>query len=388
MRSRPFYVAGLLAVLVLATVAPPATAAPPPQGPYLRGDRVRDKIAGGWIGELVGGAWGRPTEFRYLGRIVPRHRVPHWSVRGANRYTFNGQSDETYIEIPFLDATLRGGPQAGWPEWGAALAASDFPLFYAAQQARENLRAGIGPPLSGDPANNPYSGSVDFQIASDWIGMATPGQPGAAVDLAWRVGHVTNHGDGVYGGVMIAAMHAAAFRASGVREIVEAGRQAVPEGTAYREMIEDVLRWHDLHPRDWRVTWQLLEQRWDAAAPQVINIDAKLNGAYVLLALLYGHGDFAKTIRIAIRAGQDSDCNPSNAASVLGNWLGRSGIPARFRRGISYRRDFPETVYTLGQAIAANYEVARQMTEARNGQIDGDRWTLAPSPVLPAPFEQ
>jgi hypothetical protein len=219
---------------------------------------------------------------------------------------------------------------------------------------------------------------------------------GAAVDLAWRVGHVTSYGDGVYGGVMIAAMHAAAFRARSVRAIVGAGRRAVPEGTTYRAMIEDVLRWHARHRHDWKAVWRRLERRWNAHSPRAkrtrihseFNVDAKLNGAYVLLGLLYGHGDFTRTIRIAMRAGQDSDCNPSNAAGILGTWLGRSGIPLRYRHGISYRHHFPYTGYTLQGAIAANLRLARILTGARGGQTDPDGWLLQASPLAAAPFEQ
>ena len=49
------------------------------------------------------------------------------------------------------------------------------------------------------------------------------------------------------------------------------------------------------------------------------NIDARLNAAYVVLGLLYGKGDMTRTISIATRAGQDSDCNPSSAAGILGS---------------------------------------------------------------------
>jgi ADP-ribosylglycohydrolase len=357
---------------------------------------VRDKIAGGWYGAVIAGAWGEPTEFRFNGRVVPADRVPRWNVAGANRYAFQGESDETYVEIPFLDATLHAAPGAGYPEWGQALAASRFELFFANRRARENLRAGIPAPASGNPANNPRAYDIDFQIESDWIGLALPDQPGAAAELAWRVGHVTSYGDGVYGGVMIAALHAAAFRAASVREIVEAGREAIPEGTAYRQMIEDVLRLHRRHPRDWQAAWGRLERSWNAhsraakrtAVNAEFNIDAKLNGAYVLLGLLYGGGDFERTIRIAMRAGQDSDCNPSNAASILGTWIGRSGIPHRFRHGIARDRPFPHTDYTLKSSIAANLELAATLSAARGGQTDERGWSVTPSPVEPAPFEQ
>lgn len=380
----------LAAVLLL--TAPAAAFAKP-----LSDREVRDKIAGGWVGALVAAAWAYPTEFDYQGRIMPARAVPPWSVRYANRFTFrpSGGPDETYVEIPFIETLRRHGVTAGWDEWGPAFAATRFELFFANRRARHNLRAGIPPPLSGDPAFSPNAHDIDFQIESDFIGLTAPAQPGAAIDLAWRLGHVMNYGDGVYGGVMVSAMHAAAFRAPSVRAIVEAGRDAVPEGTAYRRMIDDVLRWHRRHPRDWKATWRRLERRWNAHTPLAkrtavdseFNIDAKLNGAYILLGLLYGRGEFERTIRVAMRAGQDTDCNPANAAGIVGTWKGRSGIPKRFRRGLAYRRDFPFTGYTLARAIRVNFELARELTLARGGTT-GARWRVVPSPVAPPAFEQ
>ena len=64
------------------------------------------------------------------------------------------------------------------------------------------------------------------------------------------------------------------------------------------------------------------------------NIDARLNGAYVALGLLYGSGDFAKTLDVSTRAGQDSDCNPSSAAGILGVMLGYAKIPDEWKSGI------------------------------------------------------
>lgn len=57
-----------------------------------------------------------------------------------------------------------------------------------------------------------------------------------------------------------------------------------------------------------------------------LDIDAKINAAYIVLGLLYGNGDFTKTMEISTRAGQDSDCNPSSAGGILGVMLGYSQI--------------------------------------------------------------
>ena len=358
---------------------------------------IRDKIAGGWVGALVAAAWAYPTEFDFQGQIMPARRVPRWSIGYANRFTFrpSGGPDESYVEIPFMESLRRHGVTAGWREWADAFAATRFKLFFANRTSRSNLRRGIPPPLSGHPDFSPNAYDIDFQIESDFIGLMAPAQPGAAVDVAWRLGHLMNHGDGVYGGVMVSAMHAAAFRARSVRAIVEAGRDAVPPGTTYRRMIEDVLRWHRRHPRDWKATWRRLERRWNAHHPYAkrtasdseFNIDAKLNGAYILLGLLYGHGDFERTIRVAMRAGQDTDCNPANAASIVGTWRGRSGIPKRFRAGLAYGRRFPFTAYTLRRAIRVNLRLAGELTRLRGGST-GRRWRIEPSPLEPPAFEQ
>jgi ADP-ribosylglycohydrolase/PKD domain len=191
--------------------------------------------------------------------------------------------------------------------------------------------------------------------------------------------------------VMLAAMHAEAFGAESLSEIIDAGRTAVPKGTAYRAMIEHVLRLHRRFPGDWTRSWRRIERRWNAHRAAVkpdpryvhreFSLDQKLNGAYVLLGLLYGRGDFARTIRISMRAGQDSDCNPSNAASVIGTWLGYDAIPRRFTRGLSSDRRFPSTAYTLRRAIAATVEVAKDVTVTGGGVPGAPSWEIPDSPV-------
>ena len=310
------------------------------------------------------------------------------------RRRFHNAADETYVEIPLIDALRRYGLQAEWAQLGQPFAESRFLLFGANDVARANLRAGILPPDSGAPAHNPYSDEIDFEIESDFIGLAAPAQPAAAVELAWRMGHIMNYGDGVYGGVMVSAMHAAAFRAKNVDEIVAAGQAAVPEGTAYRQMIDDVISWHRLHPGNWRTAWRLLTQKWglpdhrpNRGEQPGFNISATLNGGHMLLGLLYGGGNFERTIRIAIQAGQDTDCNASNAASVLGTWLGRKRIPKRFQ-GVAMNRRIAGTTYTLAKAISVNRKLAAQVTELRGGTAGGRQWQIPPDALQPPAFEQ
>lgn len=378
---------GLAAVAVLAGAASA-------QAFTISDTELRERIRGAWAGGIAGAAWGFPVEFRFNGRIVPARRMPRFSIRRVNRFTYGDRDgpDETYVEIPFLQR-LAANPYAGWPEWGRAFARSRFFLFPDGRTARRNLRNGIKPPNSGDPKHNRYAHNIGWQMASDFAGLVAPGQPGAAAEISWRAGHVVGYGDGVLGGVMVAAMNAAAFRADSVAEIVAAGRAAVPRGTPYRAMIEDVLRWHRAHPRSWKASWRRLERGWNAHERVVkrdpryvrseFNIDAKLNGGYVLLGLLYGRGEYARSVRIAIRAGQDTDVNPNNVGSILGAFHGFSRLPARFTDRLHYGRPFPGTRYTLNEAIEDTYRAARGVIEARGGSAGSATWTIPEFETLP-----
>ncbi len=387
-----------LACLLAGTIAicgAPATAGAQAPG-AISAKRINDAIAGGWLGQAVAGSWGYPPEFDFNGRIVPRKFMGRFRRGFTNRYLFGGglrnAADELYVETPLIEALRRYGLNPTWAQLGEPFAATRFLLFGANKSARNNLRAGILPPNSGAPAFNPHSIDIDFQIESDFVGMAAPGQPGAAAELAWRLGHVMNYGDGVYGGVMVSAMHAAAFQTKNIEAIVAAGQAAVPVGTEYRRMIDEVVAQYQSNPRSWRAAWRMLEERWNRPSHHHpgelpgFNIDATLNGGYILLGLLFGKGKFERTIQIAIRAGQDSDCNANNAASIVGTMLGFKRIPKQFK-GIKMNRRLAGTDYTLARVIKVNRQLAEQVTIERGGAV-GRTWQIPADTLQPPGFEQ
>jgi hypothetical protein len=153
--------------------------------------------------------------------------------------------------------------------------------------------------------------------------------------------------------------------------------------------IADVIRWHDQYPNDWKRTWFEIQRKWsdDVGTPRAVfepfNIDAKLNSAYVVLGLLYRKGDFGKTVSIATRAGQDSDCNPSSAAGILGTMLGYEKIPAYWKQGLTAVEpiDFKYTTISLddvaGSRAAAKSDTFRTVMERGVGKL----WkVLTPGP--------
>lgn len=356
---------------------------------------LEDKILGSWVGQMAGVAWAAPTEFHYGGRIIPADEVPEWRPALVN----NGFiQDDLYVELPFLDVMVEHGVNAGWVAFGEGFRDTIFPLWHANKAARDNLRDGIPSPGSGHYSVNKHCDDIDWQIEADFIGSICPGLVNEAIDLSWRAGHVMNYGDGVLGGVFVSAMHAAAFFASDVDEIIAAGRRSLPVGSEYRTVIEDVMGWHEAG-KTWEENWQLLQDKWgeDDRCPdfshfptKAKNIDAKLNGAYVLLGLLYGAGDFEESMRIAMRCGQDSDCNASTVAGLLGNWRGFSGIPDQYKSALQPDLPFLFTDYNLREAVAAQLAQAEQVLAmagaTATGEGDEKVWTIPPSGAVQPPI--
>jgi len=250
--------------------------------------------------------------------------------------------------------------------------------------------------MSGHPKHNMHADDIDFQIESDFIGLMTPGLPREGNKYADRVGRVMNWGDGLYGGMFFTGMYAAAFFETDARKVVERGLRSIPAESGYGRIIRDVLDWSAQHPDDWTKTWRLIQDKWDKndlcteGALTAFNIDAKLNGAYVALGVLYGKGDFAKTLEVATRAGQDSDCNPSSAAGIVGVMLGYDKIPEVWKAGIGALADkkFAYTRYSFKEIVASTLARAFKVIEGAGGKVTASDVEVPAQEPLAPPLEQ
>lgn len=94
-----------------------------------------------------------------------------------------------------------------------------------------------------------------------------------------------------------------------------------------------------------------------------------------MIGLLYGNGDYTKTIEIATRCGQDADCNPSSAAGILGTMLGYSKIPAYWKQGLKEIEDmdFKYTSTSLNDVYETGLLQALANIERNGGNSRGIR---------------
>ncbi|HOW10046.1 MAG TPA: ADP-ribosylglycohydrolase family protein [Bacteroidales bacterium] len=348
---------------------------------------LKDKIAGGWAGKMAGVTYGAPTEFR--AQESTYDDSIKWKPADIKGSLWQ---DDIYVQLTFLMAMDKYGIDAPAKKFQEMFAKAGYPLWHANMQARKNYYDSIFAPLSGNPEYNIHADDIDFQIEADYIGFMCPAMPNTASKIADKIGHIMNYGDGVYGGIFVAALYSEAYFETDILKIIEKALRSIPRESDYYKAVRDVIILHEHHPSDWHAAWQELENKWGnvdiCGAGSPFNIDAKLNGAYIVMGLLYGDGDPYKTLEISTRCGQDSDCNPSNALAVLGVIKGFSGLPSEMQEGVKAIGDslFIHTTFSFNSAVETTCKYAADLIKKSGGEITDKKITVAPEePVAPSP---
>ncbi|HET9824707.1 MAG TPA: ADP-ribosylglycohydrolase family protein, partial [Chitinophagaceae bacterium] len=358
----------------------------------------KDKIMGGWAGQTIGVTFGGPYEFRFSGSFIQDYEPLTWYDGYLKKTMIEdpGLYDDLYMDLTFVDVFERYGLDAPVDSFANAFAHAGYMLWHANQAARYNILNGIKPPESGNWQHNPHSDDIDYQIESDFSGLMSPGMPNTASSISDKIGHIMNYGDGWYGGVFIGAMYSLAFTSDNINHIVSEALKTIPPRSTFYQCISDVIRWHQQYPSNWQRTWFEIQKKWssDIACPEGVfspfDIDSKINSAYVVLGLLYGNGDYTKSLEITTRAGQDADCNPSSVGGVLGTMLGYKRIPAYWKMGLKEAEDidFKYTTMSLNKVYDISYRHALTNIQRNGGKINGDQVTILVQAPRTVRYEQ
>ncbi|MBE6209050.1 MAG: ADP-ribosylglycohydrolase family protein [Rikenellaceae bacterium] len=351
-------------------------------------ETLMDKIKGAWAGQVLGCTYGGPTEFKFRGRMIEDSHKISWE--GTEQVTGMMKSwptlyDDIYMDLTFVGVFDRLGIDAPQDSLANAFAYEGYHLWHANQAARYNLLNGIKAPDSGHWRNNPHADDIDYQIEADYAGIMSPGMVNAASEISDRVGHIMNYGDGWYGGVYMGAMYSLAFVHNDIDFIVCEALKTIPKKSKFYRCMADVIDIYHTYPDDWRKGWQVLEEKWGTSdvgcsegALDPLNIDAVINSAYVIFGLLYGEGDFTKTIDISTRCGQDSDCNPASAAGILATVIGYNKIPSEWLEPLKRAEDmeFAYLPYSLNDTYQMSFRQALQMIERHGGKVTDSEVTI------------
>ena len=274
------------------------------------------KQYGGWLAQIIGGAYGTCIEGYTGTNIRKKYGVVDRYIRRPNTY-----NDDITYEIALLLAYEEFGKETTSlhiaREWLARI-----PMGWSAEDwALRNLKAGILPPESGT-FHNPFNEWIGAQMRGAICGQLYPGNLYKAAECAWKDACISHARNGILGEVFNAVMASMAFVENDIRKILKTAIDLMPADSEYGQVVR--FAWEQCQKHDdYFEAWMVCEEKY-----QRYNwIHAYPNAAAEVIALWYGEGDFTKTLSTIGGCGQDVDCNAAQIATVLGIIGGAECIP-------------------------------------------------------------
>lgn len=283
-----------------------------------------DKVKGCWVGKNIGGTLGAPFESKrglfditYYTHDISKGVLPNDDLDLQLVWLNASEKYGTEVDAKILGAYWQAFVTAHWSEYGAA---------------KNNMKMGMTPPLSGW-YHNAFKDSNGAFIRTEIWACLMPGNPQMAVKYAYEDAIMDHSSEGVYGAAFCAALQSAAFAEKDLFKLIDIALSYIPEDCGVAKGVQTVLDCY-YAGKDYKECRKAVlnvvpgsfgsfigyEDR--PEEPDVPNgvdgYDAPSNVAIAVLGLVYGEGDFDKTICIAASCGEDTDCTAATAASVYG----------------------------------------------------------------------
>jgi ADP-ribosylglycohydrolase len=336
--------------------------------PLTRSDvELRDRIAGGVYGQFIGLVLGKPLEMSWTLPIIRTYLegakawplddfVPPYSpsqVRPLRRDTFDCTKGFVWgvpedDDLNYFVANLKTMEGYGRDFSTRNIADTwneNIPYDWAwgPEHSRLFLIAGLrlddhGAALPEDKDWEKFVGFLNdgeeligAMIRGEVFGLACPGNPARAAELAWRDGRLTHAKTGLYAEMWLAATVAAAFSTRNPVEAIQAGIDQIPVNSRYAECLNEALR-ISLEEKDWLKAWERIDKKWGALGHAgTMNESAAMINALVHSADPIDAIDYGKAITMTVMQGWDADCSGAMTGSIAGVLAGFAKIPDRWR---------------------------------------------------------
>ncbi|MBR6767498.1 MAG: ADP-ribosylglycohydrolase family protein [Clostridia bacterium] len=288
-----------------------------------------ERVYAGWLGKIIGIRHGAPIEgwtYEKIRTIIGE--IDSYLVN----YREFAADDDSNGPLFFLrgletakdprnpepqdiaNALLNYAPyERGFFWWGGYGISTEHTAYL-------NLRSGVPAPRSGSIDQNgaAVAEQIGGQIFIDTWGLVAPGNPELAARLAKAAASVMHGGNGVYGGIFVAVCISLAFTEKDIPSIIRRALEFIPGDCEYARAVNAVLDFHAAHADEgWRACFDYIYANFGYDRyPGHCHIIP--NAAVMILSMLYGSGDFIRTINICNMCGWDTDCNVGNVATILG----------------------------------------------------------------------
>ena len=301
----------------------------------------REQVYAGWVGKCAGVRFGAPVE-NWTYKDIKNNLGELTSYLPLAPGKIFKPDDDTAFPMILVKAIQDHGPDLSPDDF------ADTMLNYLADQrgtlwwggygistehtAYLNLAGGIPASLSGSTKLNglALAEQIGGQIFSDIWGMILPNNPTGAADYSEKASSISHDGNGLFGARFIAALASLAFNFDSPRQLITNALKEVPSDSAYAQVVNAMLEFHLDTSKTWHDAYEYLFNNYGYDRyPGVVPIIP--NAGVIVLALLYGNGDFSQTISIGNMCGWDTDCNVGNLGAIMGIAKGIEGIPMTWR---------------------------------------------------------
>lgn len=275
----------------------------------------QDKVYACWQGKSIGGTLGAPYE-------MTREKLHITGFAPGTRGAL--PNDDLDLQLVWLQALEYEGVNLTSEILGEYWLSFITPHWAEYGIAKQHMKAGLPAQVSGDYANVWKHSNGAWIRTEIWATLA-PACPELAVRYASEDAKVDHGlGEGTYAAAFVAAMEAAAFVISDVRQLIQIGLAHIPETSRMAKTVQLVLSCFD--------GGKTAEETRDIIVAENADIgdgwfQAPSNVGFVILGLLYGEGDFKKSMLYAINCGDDTDCTGATIGSIMGIMKGTKGIP-------------------------------------------------------------
>lgn len=318
------------------------------------GETLRDKIRGAWYGRVAGNMLGKPVEHGFQ-RPILKSYLESKSAYPLEDYVpidLETAAADGFLAAEWVsyDGLQRGGIHGGVRDddvdytvlglhlletYGKDLTTYDvarewllrLPLqqTYTAERATYNNLVREVPLAEAGEFQNPFREWIGALIRADIFGFVFPGDPRQAAEFAHRDAILSHRSNGVYGEMWAAALISSAFTAESPMASIEESLRHIPAKSRLSEEIQRVANDY-ASSKSWEDALDELDERY-AGMSWVHTIN---NAGALAAAILWGEGDFTRTIALSVHAGLDSDSIGASAGSWAGIYNGFSGIPTQW----------------------------------------------------------
>lgn len=331
----------------------------PIAGSVPTGTELRDKIYGAWMGRVCGCLLGKPIECIRTNELhLLLQESGNWPMyryilssdvtqKMCDEFTFNLR-DKCYADtvdcMPVDDDTnYTVLAQELVEKYSRDFTARDVSQMWLSKQSKDayftaervafrNFVNGYAPPESA-AYKNPFREYIGAQIRGDYFGYINPGDPEMAAEMAFRDASISHVKNGIYGEMFISAMLACAAVTDNIEDIIRGGLAQIPHTSRLYEAVnQTILDYHSGVPQQdcFRKIHVAYDEYTGYGWCHTIS-----NAMIVTAALLYGGGDYGKSICMAVETGFDTDCNGATVGSILGMRNGIDGIGEEWRKPVN-----------------------------------------------------